>query len=69
MIVVGQFLPQMPENGCFELAGFNEGCGYGIRMQTQLIVFWSNISAFLLCIGVWFAVAGLRSDAILIKPN
>ena len=71
MILAGQWLPVLPHANCFGPAGFSDGdgCGSGNRVQVQFTFFWSFISLFLLGIGVWFFVAGLKSKAIVSKTK
>ena len=68
VLLVGK-LPPSTTFGPAGLTGHDESSGS--REVTQFMQFWFLISFFLVGIGAWFVIAGLKSRAIVsrAKPN
>lgn len=65
LIVVGSLPAPAGIFGPRGLTGHDEGSGS--REVAQFMQFWFVISIFLLGIGLWFLIAGLKSKAIVSK--
>jgi hypothetical protein len=65
-IVIGS-MPELPTFGPTGLTGHDEGgpSGFSSRETVQFVQFWYLISFFLIGIGLWILISGLKSKAII----
>lgn len=68
-VTVGS-MPQLPTFGPRGLTGNDGGpAGFSSRETVQFMQFWLMISFFLVGIGAWFLISGLKSKAIVSKKK